>query len=123
MTKLATNTAIQGLKQKASEALNLAAAGGIGLPLAYDALEASAACEHMFAYRRDQYQEKDSQNVSFAVALIEKDIRSVIYPQKKFGVQVLPATLTCYDLQKTSHSGFDARHIASIIDYLHEESL
>ena len=120
--KLAINAVIHGLNQSASEALNLAVAAGIDLPLAYDALEASAACAPMLSYRRDQYLDEANQEVSFTVALAEKDMRLVTELVEKFGVQAPQAALTRDTLQNASHAGFDAHDMASIIHYLREET-
>ena len=120
--KLAINAVIHGLNQSASEALNLAVAAGIDLPLAYDALEASAACAPMLSYRRDQYLDEANQEVSFTVALAEKDMRLVTELAEKLGVQAPQAALTRDTLQNASHAGFDAHDMASIIHYLREET-
>ena len=113
---------IHGLNQSASEALNLAVAGGIDLPLAYDALEASAACAPMLSYRRNLYLDEANQEVSFTVALAEKDMRLATELAEKLGVQAPQAALTRNTLQNASQAGFDARDMASIIHYLREKT-
>jgi 3-hydroxyisobutyrate dehydrogenase-like beta-hydroxyacid dehydrogenase len=119
--KLAINTVIHGLNQSACEALNLAVASGSALSLAYDVLEASAAGAPMLSYRREHYLDEANQEVSFTVALAEKDMRLATQLATELGVNAPQAALIRDTLLNARQAGFEARDMASILQYLRAE--
>jgi 3-hydroxyisobutyrate dehydrogenase-like beta-hydroxyacid dehydrogenase len=119
--KLAINTAIHGLNQSACEALNLAVAFGIALPLAYDVLEALAAGAPILSYGREHYLDEANQEVSFTVALAEKNMRLATQLATELGVNAPQAALIRDTLLNARQAGFEARDMASILQYLRAE--
>ena len=77
--KLAVNSLIHGINQTLAEAMTLAEASGIAPERAFDVIEASAACAPMLKYRRPLYLDETAHDVTFTVALAEKDIFNPFY--------------------------------------------
>jgi 3-hydroxyisobutyrate dehydrogenase len=101
--------------------LNIAVGPGIALPLAYDVLEASAACAPMLWHRREHYLDEANQDVSFTVALAEKDMRLATQLATELGVNAPQAALTRDTLLNARQSGFKACDMASIFQYLQKK--
>ena len=119
--KLAINSMIHGMNQTVSEALTLAEAAGIDLPLAYDAVEASAACAPMLHYRRDLYLDEAGQDVTFTVALARKDMSITADLARQFGVAMPQGELNLKKLQEAVSRGYGGRDMASILNFMREE--
>lgn len=119
--KLAINAMIHGMNQTVSEALTLAEAAGIDLSLAYDAVEASAACAPMLRYRRDLYLDEASQDVTFTVALARKDMEVAADLARQYGVAMPQGDLNLKKLKQAEARGYGARDMASILNFMREE--
>jgi 3-hydroxyisobutyrate dehydrogenase-like beta-hydroxyacid dehydrogenase len=119
--KLAINSIIHGLNQTVSEALTLAEAAGIALPLAYDAIQASAACAPMLNYRRDHYLDEAGQDVTFTVSLAKKDMRLAAELAAKYGIAIPQVLLNLNLLEEAERKGFGERDMASILNFMREE--
>jgi 3-hydroxyisobutyrate dehydrogenase-like beta-hydroxyacid dehydrogenase len=119
--KLAINSVIHSLNQAAAESLNLAQAAGIELPLAYEALEASAACAPMLRYRKPLYLDEQAHQVTFTVGLAAKDVDLATRLAQTLDVQMPQAELNLDILNQASQKGYVNRDMASVISYLKKE--
>jgi len=119
--KLAINSVIHSLNQAAAESLNLAQAAGIELPLAYEALEASAACAPMLRYRKPLYLDERAYQVTFTVGLAAKDVDLATRLARSLDVQMPQAELNLGILNQASQNGYANRDMASVISYLKKE--
>ena len=121
MMKLAINSVIHSLNQAAAESLNLAQAAGIELPLAYEALESSAACAPMLRYRKPLYLDERAHQVTFTVGLAAKDVDLATRLARSLDVQMPQAELNLGILNQASQNGYANRDMASVISYLKKE--
>ena len=119
--KLAINSVIHSLNQAAAESLNLAQAAGIELPLAYEALESSAACAPMLRYRKPLYLDERAHQVTFTVGLAAKDVDLATRLARSLDVQMPQAELNLGILNQASQNGYAHRDMASVISYLKKE--
>ena len=119
--KLAINSVIHSLNQAAAESLNLAQAAGIELPLAYEALESSAACAPMLSYRKPLYLDERAHQVTFTVGLAAKDVDLATRLARSLDVQMPQAELNLGILNQASQNGYANRDMASVISYLKKE--
>ena len=119
--KLAINSVIHSLNQAAAESLNLAQAAGIELPLAYEALESSAACAPMLRYRKPLYLDEQAHQVTFTVGLAAKDVDLATRLAQTLDVQMPQAELNLGILNQASQNGYAHRDMASVISYLKKE--
>ena len=119
--KLAINSVIHSLNQAAAESLNLAQAAGIELPLAYEALESSAACAPMLRYRKPLYLDEQAHQVTFTVGLAAKDVDLATRLAQTLDVQMPQAELNLGILNQASQNGYANRDMASVISYLKKE--
>ena len=119
--KLAINSVIHSLNQAAAESLNLAQAAGIELPLAFEALESSAACAPMLRYRKPLYLDEQAHQVTFTVGLAAKDVDLATRLAQTLDVQMPQAELNLDILNQASQKGYVNRDMASVISYLKKE--
>ena len=119
--KLAINSVIHSLNQAAAESLNLAQAAGIELPLAFEALESSAACAPMLRYRKPLYLDEQAHQVTFTVGLAAKDVDLATRLAQTLYVQMPQAELNLGILNQASQNGYAHRDMASVISYLNKE--
>ena len=119
--KLAINSVIHSLNQAAAESLNLAQAAGIELPLAFEALESSAACAPMLRYRKPLYLDERAHQVTFTVGLAAKDVDLATRLARSLDVQMPQAELNLGILNQASQNGYAHRDMASVISYLKKE--
>lgn len=119
--KLAINSVIHSLNQAAAESLNLAQAAGIELPLAYEALESSAACAPMLRYRKPLYLDERAHQVTFTIGLAAKDVDLATRLARSLDVQMPQAELNLGILKQASQNGYANRDMASVISYLKKE--
>ena len=119
--KLAINSVIHSLNQAAAESLNLAQAAGIELPLAFEALESSAACAPMLRYRKPLYLDEQAHQVTFTVGLAAKDVGLATRLAQTLDVQMPQAELNLGILNQASQNGYAHRDMASVISYLKKE--
>ena len=119
--KLAINSVIHSLNQAAAESLNLAQAAGIELPLAFEALESSAACAPMLRYRKPLYLDEQAHQVTFTVGLAAKDVDLATRLAQTLDVQMPQAELNLGILNQASQNGYAHRDMASVISYLKKE--
>ena len=119
--KLAINSVIHSLNQAAAESLNLAQAAGIELPLAYEALESSAACAPMLRYRKPLYLDERAHQVTFTIGLAAKDVDLATRLARSLDVQMPQAELNLGILNQASQNGYAHRDMASVISYLKKE--
>ena len=119
--KLAINSVIHSLNQATAESLNLAQAAGIDLPLAYEALESSAACAPMLRYRKPIYLDEHAHQVMFTVGLAAKDVDLATRLAHTLNVQMPQAELNLGILNQANQNGYAQRDMASVISYLKKE--
>jgi 3-hydroxyisobutyrate dehydrogenase-like beta-hydroxyacid dehydrogenase len=119
--KLAINSIIHGLNQTVSEALTLAEVAGIPPSIAFDAIEASAACAPMLKYRRDLYLDETNQEVTFTVSLAKKDMMLATSLAEQFNLSVPQALLNLKMLEEAENQGFGSRDMASIVNFMRKE--
>ncbi|MCT8997335.1 NAD(P)-dependent oxidoreductase [Chelativorans intermedius] len=116
--KLAVNSLIHGINQALAEAMNLVEEAGIAPRIAFDTIEASAACAPMLKYRRPLYLDEASHAVTFTVALARKDMEMTIALAERFGVPMPQARVTLHKLKQAEEAGYDQRDMASMLDFM-----
>lgn len=119
--KLAINSMIHGMNQTVAEALTLAEAAGIDPALAYDSIEASAACAPMLRYRRDLYLDEAAHDVTFTVALARKDMEATADLARQYGVAIPQGELNLEKLKQAEAQGYGARDMAAILNFMRKE--
>lgn len=120
--KLAVNSLIHGINQTLAEAMTLAEASGIAPGVAFDAIEASAACAPMLKYRRPLYLDEAAHDVTFTVALARKDMSVTAKLANELGVAMPQGDVTLAKLIDAEARGYGARDMASMINFMREEN-
>ncbi|MEH6835417.1 NAD(P)-dependent oxidoreductase [Falsihalocynthiibacter arcticus] len=120
--KLAVNSLIHGINQNLAEAMTLAEAAGIPSDVAFDSIEASAACAPMLKYRRPLYLDEAANEVTFTVSLARKDMSVTSALAKSLGVAMPQGDVTLEKLRDAEAKGFANRDMASILNYMREEN-
>lgn len=120
--KLAVNSLIHGINQTLAEAMTLAEAAGIPTALAFDAIEASAACAPMLKYRRPLYLDESAHDVTFTVSLARKDMALTSALAKSLGVAMPQGDVTLKKLLDAEAKGYASRDMASILNYMRMEN-
>ncbi len=118
--KLAVNMLIHGINQTFAEAMTLAEATGIPTNAAFEAIEASAACAPMLKYRKPLYLDEAAHDVTFTVALAQKDMRVTAELAESHGVALPQSHATLDILNKAVAAGYDARDMAAILNFMRE---
>lgn len=116
--KLSINMLIHGINQTFAEAMTLAEAAGIPTDAAFGAIEASAACAPMLKYRKPLYLDEAGQDVTFTVALAQKDMRVTADLAAKLGVPLPQSQATLDILNAAVTAGYEARDMAAILSYM-----
>ncbi|MCE8538208.1 NAD(P)-dependent oxidoreductase [Ruegeria pomeroyi] len=116
--KLAVNSLIHGINQTLAEAMTLAEAAGIAPEVAFDVIEASAACAPMLKYRRPLYLDEAGHDVTFTVALARKDMEVTVDLAHKLGTGMPQGLRTLAILKQAEAEGFGARDMAAILNYM-----
>ncbi|MBB99477.1 MAG: 6-phosphogluconate dehydrogenase [Rhodobacteraceae bacterium] len=119
--KLAVNSLIHGLNQTLAEALSLAEASGIAPELAFDAIEASAACAPMLTYRRPLYLDEAAHAVTFTVALARKDMEVTATLAETLGVSMPQGRVTLEKLRAAETQGYAGRDMAAMVSFMRGE--
>lgn len=120
--KLAVNSLIHGINQTLAEAMTLAEAAGIPTALAFDVIEASAACSPMLKYRRPLYLDESAHDVTFTVSLARKDMALTSALAKSLGVAMPQGDMTLKKLLDAEAKGYASRDMASILNYMRAEN-
>jgi 3-hydroxyisobutyrate dehydrogenase-like beta-hydroxyacid dehydrogenase len=120
--KLTVNSLIHGINQTLAEAMTLAEAAKIPPELAFDVIEASAACAPMLKYRRSLYLDEAAHDVTFTVSLARKDMSVTSKLAKSLGVAMPQGDVTLKMLLDAEAKGFADRDMASILNYMREEN-
>ncbi len=118
--KLAVNTLIHGLNQTLAEAMTLAEGAGIEPSTAYDVIENSAAAAPMLKYRRALYLDEAAHDVSFTIALAEKDVQLALDLARATHVAMPQTQATLEILQAASNANFANRDMAAILNFMRE---
>ena len=119
--KLSINSLIHGLNQTLAEAMTLAEAAGIDSNLAFDVIEASAACAPMLKYRRALYLNEASHDVTFSVALARKDMEITAKLARDLGTAMPQGLTTLEKLKEAEAKGYAERDMAAILTFMREE--
>ncbi|QUJ78101.1 NAD(P)-dependent oxidoreductase [Sulfitobacter albidus] len=119
--KLAVNSLIHGINQTLAEAMTLAEASGIAPALAFDVIEASAACAPMLKYRRSLYLNEAEHDVTFTVALARKDMEVTAGLADRLGTAMPQGRATLAKLIDAEKAGYGARDMASVLDFMRKE--
>lgn len=120
--KLAVNSLIHGINQTLAEAMTLAEASGISPEVAFDVIEASAACAPMLKYRRPLYLNEADHEVTFTVALARKDMEVTAGLADRLGTAMPQGRTTLAKLIEAEKAGFGLRDMASMLDYMRKEN-
>ena len=120
--KLAVNSLIHGINQTLAEAMTLAEAAGIAPEQAFDVIEASAACAPMLKYRRPLYLDEAAHEVTFTVALAEKDMAVTTMLAEKLGVAMPQGLVTLEKLSEASRGGYADRDMAAMFSFMREKN-
>lgn len=118
--KLAVNSLIHGINQTLAEAMTLAEASGIAPQTAFDVIEASAACAPMLKYRRSLYLDEAAHEVTFTVALAEKDMSVTAALAERLGVAMPQGRVTLDKLSQARAAGFAERDMAAMLSFMRE---
>ena len=118
--KLAVNAMIHGINQTLAEAMTLTQALGIAPDRAFDVIEASAACAPMLKYRRALYLDEAANDVTFTVALAQKDMALAADLARANGVAMPQGAATLSVLTKAMAQGFENRDMAAILNFMRE---
>lgn len=120
--KLAVNSLIHGINQTVSEAMTLAEASGILPEVAFDVIEASAACAPMLKYRRGLYLDEADRDVTFTVTLARKDMEVTAKLADRLGTAMPQGLMTLAKLKEAEAAGYGARDMASMLNYMRKET-
>ena len=120
--KLAVNSLIHGINQTLSEAMTLAEASGIEPVRAFDVIEASAACAPMLKYRRPLYLDESAHDVTFTIALAEKDMAVTAALAERLGVAMPQGRVTLEKLSEARAAGYADRDMAAMLNFMREEN-
>lgn len=120
--KLAVNSLIHGINQTLAEAMTLAETFGITAERAFDVIESSAACAPMLKYRRDLYLDEESHDVTFTVALAEKDMKITAALAEQLGVAMPQGQVTLNKLSEANAAGFGERDMAAMLNFMREKN-
>jgi 3-hydroxyisobutyrate dehydrogenase-like beta-hydroxyacid dehydrogenase len=120
--KLAVNSLIHGINQTLAEAMTLAEASSISSEVAFDVIEASAACAPMLKYRRPLYLNEADHDVTFTVALARKDMEVTAGLADQLGTAMPQGRTTLAKLIEAEKAGYGARDMASMLDYMRKET-
>lgn len=120
--KLAVNSLIHGINQTLAEAMTLAEASGIAPEVAFDVIEASAACAPMLKYRRPLYLNEADHEVTFTVALARKDMEVTAGLADRLGTAMPQGRATLAKLIEAEKAGYGARDMASMLNYMRKET-
>jgi 3-hydroxyisobutyrate dehydrogenase-like beta-hydroxyacid dehydrogenase len=120
--KLAVNSLIHGINQTLAEAMTLAEASSISSEVAFDVIEASAACAPMLKYRRPLYLNEADHDVTFTVALARKDMEVTAGLADRLGTAMPQGRTTLAKLIEAEKAGYGARDMASMLDYMRKET-
>ncbi len=120
--KLGVNMLIHGLNQTLAEALALTQAAGISREAAFGVIEQSAAAAPMLSYRKPLYLDETSGNVSFTVALAQKDMAVTCALAGHLGVEIPQSRITRALLDDAVAAGFADRDMAAIVAFLQEKT-
>ena len=102
--------------------MTLAEAAGIPTALAFDVIEASAACSPMLKYRRPLYLDESAHDVTFTVSLARKDMALTSALAKSLGVAMPQGDMTLKKLLDAEAKGYASRDMASILNYMRAEN-
>lgn len=120
--KLGVNALIHGLNQTLAEALALVEAAGIAPETAFDVILSSAAAAPMLAYRRPLYLDEAAHDVTFTIALSRKDMEVTAALAENLGVAMPQGRETLAQLRDAEASGYGARDMAAMCDYVRKVS-
>lgn len=120
--KLAVNSLIHGINQTLAEAMTLAEASGITPEVAFDVIEASAACAPMLKYRRSLYLNEADHDVTFTVALARKDMEVTAQLADRLGTTMPQGRTTLAKLIEAEKAGYGARDMASMLNYMRKNT-
>ena len=119
--KLAVNSLIHGINQTLAEAMTLAEASGISPEVAFDVIEASAACAPMLKYRRPLYLNEADHDVTFTVALARKDMEVTAGLADRLGTAMPQGRTTLAKLIEAEKAGYGTRDMASMLTYMRKD--
>lgn len=119
--KLAVNSLIHGINQTLAEAMTLAEASGITPEVAFDVIEASAACAPMLKYRRPLYLNEADHDVTFTVALARKDMEVTAGLADRLGTAMPQGRTTLAKLIEAEKAGYGTRDMASMLTYMRKD--
>jgi 3-hydroxyisobutyrate dehydrogenase len=120
--KLSVNSLIHGLNQTLAEAMTLAEAAGIAPETAFDVIEDSAAGAPMLRYRRPLYLDEANNDVTFTVALAQKDMEVTAALAARLGTAMPQGHITLDTLRAASGRGYGPRDMAAILDFMRKET-
>lgn len=115
--KLAVNSLLHGINQSFAEAMALAQAAGVAPEAAFDVIEDSAAAAPMLSYRRPLYLDEGAHDVTFTVALAEKDMRIALDLAQVLGVAMPQGEVTRNRLRAAIDDGYGARDMAAMLPF------
>ena len=103
--------------------MTLAEASGITSEVAFDVIEASAACAPMLKYRRPLDLNEADHDVTFTVALARKDMEVTAKLANQLGTAMPQGLATLAKLKEADAAGYGTRDMASMLAYMRKETL
>jgi 3-hydroxyisobutyrate dehydrogenase len=119
--KLSVNSLLHAINQSFSEAMILAEAADIPTTLAYEAIEASAACAPMLKYRRNLYLDEAVNDVTFTIDLASKDMAATMALAVSLGLEMPQGEITTLQLRSAQTAGFGSRDMAAMLAFARKE--
>jgi 3-hydroxyisobutyrate dehydrogenase-like beta-hydroxyacid dehydrogenase len=121
LAKLAINNLIYGINQCVSESLVLGERGGLDREALYDAFLNSAAAAPVLGYRRDAFCHPREGEVTFTLALAEKDLRLTTELAGELGAPMPQAELNQRVTEDAIAAGYGEDDVAIVAEYLRRE--
>jgi len=122
LAKLAVNNLIYGINQCVSESLVLGERGGLDREALYETFLASAAAAPVLRYRWQHFVHPREGEVSFTLALADKDLRLTTDLARELGAPMPQAELNQRVTAEAIAAGYGEDDVAIIAEYLRREA-
>jgi 3-hydroxyisobutyrate dehydrogenase-like beta-hydroxyacid dehydrogenase len=123
LAKLVVNNLIYGINQCVSESLVLAERGGLDREAIYDLILASAASAPVLGYRREAFLHPFEGEVSFTLALAEKDLRLTTELAHELASPMPQAELNRRVALDAMRAGLAGEDVAIVAEYLRRTAM
>ncbi|MEE8406564.1 MAG: NAD(P)-dependent oxidoreductase [Acidimicrobiia bacterium] len=122
-TKLAVNALVHGLNVALSEALVLAEKAGVDRSTAYEVFATGAGGAPFVQYKRDAYENPETEPVAFSLDLVAKDLELITALGNRVGAPMKQASTALDIVRAAIESGMGDRDLSAVAVYLRGESV